>query len=90
MERGRIPNKLKSYRRRSGFSRKKVARVLGYSDTTALSRLENGRVLPSLLQAFQLSRMYGCLPHELFDEVWLELQQFGNLLDKQNLHSIYE
>lgn len=70
MEAARIPNKLKMYRRKSGYSRKRVARLLGYSDTSMLSLFENGRALPGVLQVLKLARLYHALPHELFDEMW--------------------
>ena len=80
MEISRFPNRLKSYRRSKGFSQKRVARVLGLVDTSALSRWERGVVLPSALQVFQLATIYETLPHDLFDELWLELHQDEGLL----------
>jgi transcriptional regulator with XRE-family HTH domain len=85
MENRRIPNKLRSYRRRYGYSRKKIARTLGYSDTTTLSRWENGRAFPGLLQMFQLARMYHTEPHELYDEIWNDYEQFERLLIIEDL-----
>jgi len=80
MEIGQFPNKLKSFRRINGFSRKKVARIIGHSDTSTLSRWERGIVLPGILQVFQLSRMYHTLPHDLFDELWNDLEKDESLL----------
>ena len=80
MEIGRFPNNLKSFRRRKGHSRKKVSRVLGYADTSTLSRWERGIALPSLFQAFQLATIYEVLPHDLYDEVWLGLHNDESLL----------
>lgn len=70
MEIGRFPNRLKTLRRSCGYSRKRVARILGYADTSALSRWELGVALPGLLQTLQLAHLYQTLPHELFDELW--------------------
>jgi DNA-binding XRE family transcriptional regulator len=70
MEYGRFPNKLKKYRRISGYSQKKVARALGFADTSVISRWEHGAVLPGLQYAFKLSKLYHTLPHELFDLLW--------------------
>jgi transcriptional regulator with XRE-family HTH domain len=70
MEISRVPNKLKMFRRCSGYSQKKVARMLGLSDTSTLSRWEHGVSVPSMVQVFRLSRIYGTWPHELFTELW--------------------
>ena len=70
MEISRFPNKLKTYRRCSGYSQKKVARILGFADTSTISRWEHGLTVPSIVQVFRLARIYRALPHELFDELW--------------------
>lgn len=75
----RIPNKLKMHRRKSGYSRKKVARILGYSDTSMISLWENGAAFPGLLQTLKLARLYHALPHELFDQMWRELRSMDSL-----------
>lgn len=70
MEIGRASNKLKWFRRCQGYSQKKVARILGLTDTSILSKWEHGVCFPSVLQVFRLARMYHILPHELFAELW--------------------
>lgn len=70
MENSRIPNKLKMFRRSSGYSQKKVARMLGLSDTSTISRWEHGITVPTIGQVFLLCRIYRTLPHELFSELW--------------------
>ena len=80
MEVGRIPNKLKQFRRRHGYSQKKIARVLGLSDTSALSRWEHGIGVPGLLHVFRLSRIYKTLPNELFSDLWNSVSLEKNLL----------
>jgi transcriptional regulator with XRE-family HTH domain len=66
----RYPNKLKRYRRIAGHSQKKVARALGFADTSVISRWEHGALLPNLQQAFKLSQLYDVLPHLLFERLW--------------------
>jgi hypothetical protein len=61
-----------------------VARVLGHADTSTLSRWERGILLPGTLQAFQLARMYHTLPHELFDEIWNDLDNDECLLTQDD------
>jgi transcriptional regulator with XRE-family HTH domain len=80
MEWDRIPNKLKSFRRRKGYSRKKVARVLGFSDTNSIYRWERGDRMPSALQLFQLATIYEVLPHDLYDQLWLDIHNDESLL----------
>lgn len=80
MEIRRTPNKLKLYRRGSGYSQKKVARILGLTDTSTLSRWEHGLVLPGLVQIFHLSCLYQKQPQELFDELWNQIEKEYGLL----------
>ena len=47
-------NSLFIYRRRMGFSQKHVARLLGFRDTSMLSRYEHGRSMPPLPMALSL------------------------------------
>ena len=80
MEISRFPNKLKTYRRCSGYSQKKVARILGFKDTSTLSRWEHGLTVPSIVQVFRLARIYRALPHELYDELWASFDSEKSLL----------
>lgn len=80
MEISRAPNKLRMFRRCSGYSQKKVARILGLADTSTLSRWEHGVSVPGLVQVFRLSRIYHTLPHELFDELWNRIDSEYSLL----------
>ena len=80
MEISRFPNKLKSYRRRCGYSQKKVARILGLADTSTLSRWEHGIAFPGIVQTFRLARIYHTEPEQLFDELWHRLGSENSLL----------
>ncbi|MGC4100853.1 helix-turn-helix domain-containing protein [Ferruginibacter sp.] len=80
MEIGHFPNKLKMFRRACGYSQKKVAKLLGLSCTSALSRWEQGFSLPSIMQLFRLAHIYKIQPNELFDELWQQLGEPFNLL----------
>ena len=44
--------------------------MLGLSDTSTLSKWECGAVMPGMVQVFRLSRIYRTLPHELFSDLW--------------------
>ena len=50
----RHPNYLWIYRKRMGFSQKRVALLLGHKTTTHVSDYERGRRLPSLKTALKL------------------------------------
>jgi transcriptional regulator with XRE-family HTH domain len=80
MEVGRIPNKLKQFRRCHGYSQKKITLILGLSDASTLSRWEHGIGVPGLLYVFRLSRIYKTLPHELFNDLWNSVGSEKNLL----------
>ncbi len=80
MEISRVPNKLKMFRRCSGYSQKKVARLLGLSDTSILSRWEHGITTPGIVQTFHLARIYHTWPHELFAELWYQVDSESGLL----------
>jgi len=75
MEFGRFPNRLKKYRRIAGYSQKKVAKLLGLSDTSMLSRWEHGCSAPKLEQLFKLSRLYNAFPQELYCELWNSISE---------------
>ena len=47
-------NRLASFRRRRGYSQRRVAHLLGHKSRGALSSYERGRVLPTLAIALKL------------------------------------
>ena len=47
-------NRLVVYRRRMGFTQIEVARLLGFPDTSMISRYETGQSLPPLPKALEL------------------------------------
>jgi transcriptional regulator with XRE-family HTH domain len=75
-----IPNKLRFYRRCYAYSQKKVARLLGLSDTSVLSKWENGITMPGIIQVFRLARMYRTEPQNLYEEHWKKVEQECSLL----------
>ncbi len=83
METSRIPNKLKKYRRQSGYSQKKVARILGFADTSTLSRWEHGITFPGIVQVFRLARLYHTQPEQMFDELWESITSEKSLLAQE-------
>ena len=70
MERGRIPNSLKKYRKSVGLTQKEVAHILGLQKSSCISRWEKGLALPNIKYVFQLSLLYKTVPHILYDDFW--------------------
>lgn len=83
MEPGRFPNKLKMFRHCQGYSQKKVARLLGLTDTSTLSRWERGSMLPSLIHVLKLARIYHAEPNELYEVLWNQIVTDNNLSPKE-------
>jgi transcriptional regulator with XRE-family HTH domain len=74
MENSRVPyNRLRSFRRGMGYTRKQVARMVGLADKSPLSRWERGLAMPSMVQVFRLARICRVLPHELYDGLWKQI-----------------
>ncbi len=67
-------NNLVLYRRRMGFTQKRVAGLLGLRDTSMLSHYEHGRALPSLAVAFILEIAYRVPVAFLFPAMYDELK----------------
>lgn len=80
MDRSRNPNNLREYRHCQALSLKKVARILGLADDCTLSRWETGKVYPNIMQVFRLARIYKVLPHQLYEELWQQLEDEFRLL----------
>ena len=75
MERSRIPNRLKKYRRMAGMSQRDVAEVLNTKTTVCISRWEKGICFPSLDVVFKLSLLYTTSPIHLYFDLWELLKQ---------------
>ncbi len=59
-------NTLKESRITLGLRQQDVADILGHSITDRISHWEKGRAMPSLINLFKLSAVYGKMPHELY------------------------
>jgi transcriptional regulator with XRE-family HTH domain len=67
-------NELIRYRRRWGFSRKQVARILGHRTASMLSRYERGVSFPPLLTALKLAILYRTPVAFLYLELYRQLK----------------
>ncbi|MBI3365995.1 MAG: helix-turn-helix domain-containing protein [Ignavibacteriae bacterium] len=70
-----LSNKLRTYRIECGYKREYVAKVLGFRDTTKISRWETGDCLPTLVNAFKLASLYGRLSDQLFEDLFLTIKR---------------
>ena len=75
MEDGRIPNRLKRYRRLAGYSQKQVAKALALQNTSCVSRWEKGLSVPEMFTLFRLSILYRTNPFHLYQECWQQLKR---------------
>lgn len=75
MEVGRIPNRLKKYRRLAGYSQKEVSAKLGLRNGCYISRWEKGLGYPSIPALFKLSGLYHTHPIHLYPELWQSIKR---------------
>jgi transcriptional regulator with XRE-family HTH domain len=61
-----IANQLRKYRRARGLTQREVARILGFTNVSSLSRWEHGVCLPSVMNMFRLAALYRTLVDALY------------------------
>lgn len=69
----RIPNRLRWYRRMSGYSQGDVAAILGLVNKARISLWENGIAYPGIENLLKLSIVYKTLPSELYSDLYKKL-----------------
>ncbi len=72
--RRKINNSLRVARRKRGLSRKQVARLLGYQDVSAITRLEQGTLTPSLKIVVLVELLYRTPIAYLYPELYAALR----------------
>jgi len=70
-----MQNGLRSYRKAAGLLQSDVARELGLDCADRISHWENGTAMPSIINLFKLSAIYGVKPHELYPELFELVQK---------------
>ncbi len=73
MERSRIPNSLKKYRRIAGLSQVQVAAILGLK-SSCVCLWEHGVHIPNMKYLFQLSILYNTSPDVLYGDFFHSLK----------------
>lgn len=71
----KLPNYLKTHRKRTGFSQDEVAFLVGTSGGAKVSRYERARRLPSLETAFAYQALFDLPLKELFPGVYNAVSQ---------------
>jgi transcriptional regulator with XRE-family HTH domain len=64
-----IFNQLRKYRKARGLKQCEAARILGFADSSLISKWERGVRLPSATQIFRLAALYRVLVDALFIDV---------------------
>jgi len=82
-EKKKNKNALVLYRRRMGFSQKRVAQLLGHKDATLLCMYERGRILPPLIAALSLGVILRVPVEFLFPGLYDELKAGIRLQEEQ-------
>ena len=64
-----FPNNLREYRLKAGLRQSDVASRLGLDCADRLSRWENGKAAPSIVNLFKLAALYGAPAEKLYAEL---------------------
>jgi transcriptional regulator with XRE-family HTH domain len=75
MDQKQKQNRLAAFRRRMGYSQRRVARLLGHKSHAALSLYEHGRVVPALVTALRLEIILRTPVAFLFPNLYERLRQ---------------
>ncbi|PWU05334.1 MAG: hypothetical protein C5B51_14715 [Terriglobia bacterium] len=70
-----LPNYLRTYRRRAGFSQDEVALLLGATSGTKVSRYENFSRIPSVRAVFGYQAIFRVPSSELFAGAYQDVQR---------------
>lgn len=70
-----IPNCLRKYRKARGLKQYEAARILGLTDSSILSRWEQGIRLPNTVNLFKLAAVYGTLVNALYIDVLRDIRE---------------
>jgi transcriptional regulator with XRE-family HTH domain len=64
-----IPNRLRKFRKISGYSQTDVMKLLGFKSTNRISRWEKGLAFPSVENLLKLSILYRTLADQLYPDL---------------------
>lgn len=75
MARRKLPNYLRTHRRRVGFTQSELAILLGFKDAAQVSRYESNSHHPTLKTALAYEALFGAPLSELFAGVYQEVER---------------
>lgn len=64
-----IPNNLKEYRIKSGYTQQQVSTMLGFTNSVSLSHWESGKNVPGLMNLLKISLLYKVSVAELYKDL---------------------
>jgi transcriptional regulator with XRE-family HTH domain len=65
-----IPNNLKEYRVKSGYTQQQVSTMLGFTNSVSLSHWESGKNIPGLINVLKISVLYKASVAELYKDLY--------------------
>lgn len=74
-ERRHIPNRLRKFRKLTGYTQKDVAALIGVQSTDRISLWEQGFAFPSVVNLIKLSIIYHVFPTDLYYDLMRELRR---------------
>jgi len=69
------PNCLRKFRKTSGYTQKHVSELIGISNTSMISRWEQGRVFPNPPNIFRLAIVYRTMADSLYIDLVRDLRR---------------
>ncbi|OQP64756.1 hypothetical protein A3860_18530 [Niastella vici] len=75
LERRKIPNHLRKFRKQMGLTQLEVASLLKLASSKHIILWEKGKSHPGLCNFFKLCIIYNALPNELYPECYQELRE---------------
>lgn len=75
MAQKRIASYLRTHRKKSGFTQRDLAQLLGYGDEGPVSRQERGVIVPSLRMALAYEAIFRAPVSELFPSVYQTVER---------------
>ena len=79
-----VPNNLKEYRLKAGYTQKEAAQFLGFISEDRICHWEKGRNVPSLMNLLKLSSLYRATPMQMYSELMINADaEVENLVTKK-------
>lgn len=70
-----VPNNLREYRKKCGYTQKQVAQILGFCTEDRICHWEKGKNVPGLVNLLRLSSLYRATPMQLYAELMMDVDE---------------